>query len=60
MLVLGMLFEKKLENSYVELILVLSYIKDGLSIKIMNLHIHLDFITTQHLLNEVLVEDIDN
>jgi len=34
--------------------------KDGLSLKIKNLNIHLYCITTQYLWNYALVEDIDN
>ena len=35
-------------------------IKDGLSLKIKKLHIHLYFIATQYLWKYALVEDIDN
>jgi len=35
-------------------------IKDGLSLKIKNLQIHLYFIATQYLSNYDLMEDIDN
>ena len=35
-------------------------IKDGLSLKIKNVHIHLYFTATQYLWNYALVEDIDN
>ena len=34
--------------------------KDGLSLKIKNLHIHLYFIATQYLWKYALVDDIDN
>jgi len=36
----------------------LSAFKDGLLLKIKNLHIHLYFIVTQYLWNYALVEDI--
>ena len=35
-------------------------LKDGLSLKIESLHIHLYFITTNYLYNNARVEDIDN
>ena len=38
----------------------IAILKDELSLKIKNLHIHLYFIATQYLWNYALMEDIDN
>jgi len=43
-----------ISGSYVWYIML----KDGLSLKIKNLHIHLYFIATQYIWNYALVEDI--